>query len=98
VVLVFHELVPIWPAVVVTIVIVLGLAALVTFRIVQRHRTAARLEKALEDQAKADSGMRPDQLAEISAMQAEFRKAWARSRPPSSAAAAATRWASCPGT
>lgn len=76
VVLVFDEFVPMWPAIVVTLVIVLGIAALVLFRMLQSQRAAAKLERALDDEAKAQQGaMRPDQIAEINAMSAEFRKA-----------------------
>jgi type VI secretion system protein ImpL len=76
VVLVFRELLPIWPAVVITVVIAGGLAAWVIFNALKGKRAAARLERALDEQAAHQGGqMRPDQQAEIAAMQAEFRRA-----------------------
>jgi type VI secretion system protein ImpL len=76
VVLVFHEFVPMWPAIVVTAVIVLALVAFVVVKILAAKRAAAKLESALDEEAeRQQSSMRPDQIAEIKAMSAEFRKA-----------------------
>ncbi|HXU81316.1 MAG TPA: type VI secretion system membrane subunit TssM [Polyangia bacterium] len=76
VVLVFHEFVPMWPAIVVTAVIVLGLVAFVVVKMLASKKAAAKLESALDEEAERQQGsMRPDQIAEIKAMSAEFRKA-----------------------
>jgi type VI secretion system protein ImpL len=76
VVLVFHQHVPIWPAIAVTVLIVIGMLCLALYRMAKSQRAAAKLESALDAQARDQSSqMRPDQVAEISAMQAEFRKA-----------------------
>jgi type VI secretion system protein ImpL len=76
VVLVFHNFVSIWPAIAVTVLIVIGLLAWELYKAVKNQRAAQKIEKALEDQASNEAGdMRPDQMAEIAAMQAEFRRA-----------------------
>ena len=76
IVLVFHDVVPMWPAVLVTVLIVLGLAALVVFRMLLAKRAANAIERGLRDEAaRAGANMRPDLAAEIEAMQAEFAKA-----------------------
>jgi type VI secretion system protein ImpL len=76
VVLVFHEFVPMWPAIVVTAVIVLALVAFVVVRMLAAKKAAAKIESALDEEAERQQGtMRPDQIAEIKAMSAEFRKA-----------------------
>ncbi|HXU82191.1 MAG TPA: type VI secretion system membrane subunit TssM, partial [Polyangia bacterium] len=76
VVLVFRDFVPLWPPIVVTVVIVLALVAFVVIKMVLAQRAAAKLESALDEEAEKQQGsMRPDQIAEIKAMSAEFRKA-----------------------
>jgi type VI secretion system protein ImpL len=76
VVLVFRDFVPLWPAIVVTAVIVLGLVAYVVIRMLAAQKAAAKIESALDEEAERQQGtMRPDQIAEIKAMSAEFRKA-----------------------
>jgi type VI secretion system protein ImpL len=74
--LVFQPTVPIWTAVVVTIVIVGGLVAFVVIRMLAGQRAAAQIEKGLRDQAMQHAGgIRPDMRGEIAAMEAEFQKA-----------------------
>jgi type VI secretion system protein ImpL len=74
-VLVFHDFLPMWPAVIATVVIVGGLAALAIFRVVAARRAASAIERGLRDQAeKHNDGARPDLQAEIAAMAAEFQK------------------------
>ncbi|MGA9657251.1 MAG: type VI secretion system membrane subunit TssM, partial [Polyangia bacterium] len=60
-----------WVAVGVTGVVVLGLVAFDVLRL----RAARRASSALENGLGQEGGIRPDQQAEIAAMQAEFRKA-----------------------
>src|ERR1017187_567636 len=75
-VLVFRELLPMWPAVVATAVIGGGLVAYLAFRAIAARRAAAAIEKGLRDQASQHAGgIRPDLQAEIAAMEAEFEKA-----------------------
>src|SRR3979490_2472043 len=74
-VLVFHDTVPMWPAIVATAVIVVALIALAIFRMRAAARAASKIEKGLRDQAAQHSeGIRPDMAAEIAAMEAEFQK------------------------
>jgi type VI secretion system protein ImpL len=76
VVLVFKEVLPMWPAVVATAVIGGGLIAYLVFRALAAGRAAAAIEKGLRDQASQHAGgARPDLQAEIAAMEAEFQKA-----------------------
>jgi type VI secretion system protein ImpL len=75
-VIVFHERVPMWPAIVVTAVIAGGILLYVIIRMLLAKRAAAAIEQGLADQAlRAKEGMRPDLEAQIQAMQAEFTKA-----------------------
>ena len=74
-VLVFRNVLPIWPAIVVTAVIVLGIAAYVLIKMFASQKAASAIEKGLKDAAGGGEGMRPDLQAEIEAMQAEFQKA-----------------------
>lgn len=75
-VLVFRETLPMWPAVVVTVAIVAGLAAYVLFKLATARRAAAAIEAGLRDQAaRQNAGMRPDLRAEIAAMESQFNKA-----------------------
>ncbi len=63
-------------AIVLTVVIVLGLAALAIYRALAGRRSAGALENGLGDLAGRSAGStRPDQQAEIVAMQVEFQKA-----------------------
>jgi type VI secretion system protein ImpL len=76
VVLVFHDAVPMWPAIVATAVIGGGLLVYLLVRALAAQRAAAAIEKGLSEQASAlAGGIRPDQQAEIAAMQAEFSRA-----------------------
>jgi hypothetical protein len=58
----------------VTVVVAIGLATIDVVRMLAERRASSLLEKGLGDQAGSD-GIRPDQQAEIAAMQAEFQKA-----------------------
>lgn len=75
--LVFHGISPLfWAAIGTTIVIVLGLAGLALYRALASRRSAGAIEQGLGDLAgRSAGGMRPDQQAEIVAMQVEFQKA-----------------------
>ncbi len=74
-VLVFHDSIPMWPAILVTVVIVLLLVGLVIFRMLAAKSAATKIEKGLRDQAAQHSeGIRPDMAAEIAAMESEFQK------------------------
>ncbi|PRQ03606.1 hypothetical protein ENSA5_14090 [Enhygromyxa salina] len=67
---------PIWIAVVATIVIVLVLVAVIVWGIVKARRAANKIEKALASQGAAQAaGARPDMQADINAMSSEFNKA-----------------------
>jgi membrane protease YdiL (CAAX protease family) len=91
VVLVFHDVVPMWPAIVATAAIGGGLLLYLLVRVLLAKRAAAAIEKGLSDQASAlAGGIRPDQQAEIARS--------SRSRARSWDVPAATRWASSPGT
>jgi len=76
-VLVFHDVLPMWPALVATAVIALGLATYVIVKMLLARRSAAAMEEGLRGQGEAGggAGMRPDQQAQVEAMQAEFQKA-----------------------
>jgi len=74
-VLVFHDVIPMWPAIAVTVVIVLILMALAIYRLLAAKSAATKIEKGLRDQAAQHSeGIRPDMAAEIAAMESEFQK------------------------
>jgi type VI secretion system protein ImpL len=74
--LVFQPTVPIWTAVVATVVIVGGLVAFVVIRMLAGQRAAAQIEKGLRDQAMQHAGgVRPDLRGEIAAMEGEFQRA-----------------------
>jgi type VI secretion system protein ImpL len=74
-VLVFHDTIPLWPAIAVTAVIVVALIAWAIFRMLAHKSAANKIERGLRDQAKQHSeGIRPDMAAEIAAMEAEFQK------------------------
>ncbi|MEA2698948.1 MAG: type secretion system protein ImpL, partial [Myxococcales bacterium] len=76
VVLVFRDILPLWPAIVATGVIVLLLVALAVFKVLAARKAAAAIENGLRDQAsRQNDGMRPDLQAEIAAMESEFNKA-----------------------
>ena len=73
--LVFRGVTPLlWVAITVTGVVALGLVTIDVVRMLTARRASAALERGLHDQAGAASA-RPDQQAEIAAMQAEFQKA-----------------------
>ena len=75
-VLVFHDVLPLWPAIVVTVLIVLGLVAYLVIKAIVSKKTASAIEKGLKDEAdKQNEGIRPDLQVEIAAMQAEFQRA-----------------------
>ena len=74
-VLVFRNVLPLWPAIVVTAVIVLGIGAYVLIKLLASQKAASAIERGLKDAAGGGEGMRPDLQAEIEAMQAEFQKA-----------------------
>jgi type VI secretion system protein ImpL len=75
-VLVFRNVLPLWPAIVVTALIVLGLAAYLVIKMLISKKAASAIERGLKDDAaRQNDGMRPDLQAEIEAMQAEFQKA-----------------------
>ena len=61
-------------AIVVTAVVVLGLAAYAIFKAVATRKAASAIERGLGDMS-GKSNIRPDQQAEITAMQVEFQKA-----------------------
>jgi type VI secretion system protein ImpL len=67
---------PLWPAVFATFVAVLGAALLWIWRRLRARRAAGEIERSLQSQADAQAAtVRPDQQAEIDALQAEFQKA-----------------------
>jgi type VI secretion system protein ImpL len=75
-VLVFRDVLPLWPAIVVTVLIACGLVAYVLYRRLESQQAARAIERGLRDEAiRQSDGMRPDLQAEIEAMQAEFQKA-----------------------
>jgi type VI secretion system protein ImpL len=74
--LVFQPAVPLWTAVVATVVIVGGLVLFIVLRLLAAKKAAADIEKGLRDQAMQHAGgVRPDMRAEIGAMEAEFQRA-----------------------
>jgi len=74
--LVFQPLVPIWTAVVATVVIFGGLILFIVFKMMAGKKAAAAIEKGLRDQAMEHAGgIRPDMRAEIAAMENEFQRA-----------------------
>jgi type VI secretion system protein ImpL len=74
-VLVFHDSLPLWPAVVASAVIVVGLVALALYRVMAAKKAASKIENGLRDQAaRHNEGVRPDMQGEIAAMEAEFQK------------------------
>ncbi|HVZ87494.1 MAG TPA: type VI secretion system membrane subunit TssM [Polyangia bacterium] len=75
-VLVFHQYVPLWPAIVATAVIAGGMAIYVIVKALMAQKAASAIEKELRAQAAQHAGgIRPDLRAEIAAMEAEFEKA-----------------------
>lgn len=67
---------PLWIAIVATVVIVLVLVAIIVWGIVKARRAANKIEKALAKQgAQQAAGARPDMQADINSMQSEFHKA-----------------------
>jgi type VI secretion system protein ImpL len=67
---------PLWIAIVATVVIVLVLVAVIVWGIVKAQRAANKIEKALAKQGAAQAaGARPDMQADINAMSSEFNKA-----------------------
>jgi len=75
-VLVFKDVLPMWPAILVTALIVLGLGAYLLFKALASRKAAMAIENGLRDEAsRQNAGMRPDLQVEIEAMQAEFNKA-----------------------
>ena len=74
-VLVFHDSIPLWPAIAVTAVIVVALIAWAIFRMLAAKSAATKIERGLREQAAQHSeGIRPDMAAEIAAMESEFQK------------------------
>ena len=63
-----------WAAIAVTVVVVVGLATWAIVKAIATKRAASAIEAGLGDAA-GKSNMRPDQQAEITAMQVEFQKA-----------------------
>ena len=73
--IVFHGVSPLfWAAIIVTVVVVVGLATWAIIKAVATKRAASAIEQGLGDLA-GKSNIRPDQQAEIVAMQVEFQKA-----------------------
>lgn len=67
---------PLWIAIVATVVIVLVLVAVIVWGIFKARRAAAKIEAALAKQGAAQAaGARPDMQADINAMSSEFNKA-----------------------
>ena len=76
IVLVFHKFVPMWPAVVATVLIAGGLLAYVLYKLLSAQKAASAIERSLREQASAHAGgARPDLRGEIAAMEAEFERA-----------------------
>jgi type VI secretion system protein ImpL len=73
---VFEEYFPWWLALILTVIVLGVLAGLVVWRRLRARRAAKELEKALAQQAAEQArSARPDLLAEIQEMQAEFQRA-----------------------
>ncbi|KIG13332.1 IcmF-related protein [Enhygromyxa salina] len=67
---------PIWVAVLATVIIILVVVAIVVVGILKARRAANKIEKALASQGAAQAaGARPDMQADINAMSSEFNKA-----------------------
>jgi type VI secretion system protein ImpL len=67
---------PMWIAIVATVVIILILVAIVLWGVIKARRAANKIEKALASQgAKQAANARPDMQADVNAMQSEFNKA-----------------------
>lgn len=67
---------PLWVAIVSTVVILVVLGSIVLYKIVRARKAAREIERALEAQAAAQAASaRPDLQADINALQAEFIKA-----------------------
>ncbi|MBI5069885.1 MAG: type VI secretion system membrane subunit TssM [Deltaproteobacteria bacterium] len=67
---------PLWIAILVTALLVLGWIGLLVWRRLRARKAAGEIENALRGQASEQASMaRPDQQADIEAMQAEFDKA-----------------------
>jgi type VI secretion system protein ImpL len=67
---------PVWIAIVATILIILVLVAVIVWGILKARRAANKIERALAKQGAAQSaGARPDMQADINAMSSEFTKA-----------------------
>jgi type VI secretion system protein ImpL len=67
---------PMWVGILVSAVAVLGVVLVIVFRRMQASKAAREIEKSLAKQAAAFAeNARPDQQADIEAMQAEFNKA-----------------------
>jgi type VI secretion system protein ImpL len=67
---------PLWIAIVATVVIVLVLVGIIVWGIVKARMAANKIEKALAKQGAAQAaGARPDMQADINAMSSEFHKA-----------------------
>src|SRR5688572_16546022 len=67
---------PLWIAIVATVVIVLVLVGIIVWGIVKARMAASKIEKALAKQGAAQAaGARPDMQADINAMSSEFHKA-----------------------
>lgn len=67
---------PLWIAIVSTLVIILVLVAIIVWSVLKARRAANKIEKALASQgAKQAASARPDMAADVNAMQNEFTKA-----------------------
>jgi type VI secretion system protein ImpL len=67
---------PLWIAIVSTVLIILVLVAIIVWGVIAARRAASKIEQALTKQGAAQSaGARPDMQADIHAMQSEFSKA-----------------------
>ncbi len=73
--IVFHGIAALlFAAIAVTVVVVVGIAAWVIYRAVATRKAASAIEQGLGEMS-GRSHIRPDQQAEITAMQVEFQKA-----------------------
>lgn len=67
---------PLWIAIVSTVVIILILVTIIVWGVLKARRAANKIEKALANQgAKQAANARPDMQADVNAMQGEFNKA-----------------------
>jgi type VI secretion system protein ImpL len=72
--IVFHGIQPLfWAAIGVTVLVVVGLALWAILKAIATHKAASAIEQGLGDAG--GRNIRPDQQAEITAMQVEFQKA-----------------------